>query len=205
MEKYIEPKSTIIEFELTQVLCASFDPLDKTIAHSISFKTSFRSADMLALLSENYPQFLDDGIVGEIELASMRILTLRDMQSVDLADAVLWTGLEKLIINNAVGAGLLEIKNFHLPEKTNIYVSENDYLAYVNRTEEEWQGYAERIFPAPISLDKHSIVFYKNGGTLAGDNGTSFALAQVADGETLSIATDFAIQREGYTFVGWFS
>lgn len=30
MEKYIEPKSIIIEFETAQVLCASFDPLDKT-------------------------------------------------------------------------------------------------------------------------------------------------------------------------------
>lgn len=180
------------------------DAFDKTVTHGIPFKTSFRSADSLALLSENYPQFLDDGIIGEQELAAMQYLTLRDMQSVDLADAALWTGLKKLTIKNAVGAGLLEIANFQLPENTNIYVSDNDYLAYVNRTEEEWQGYAERIFPAPISLDKNSVVFYKNGGTLSDDNGVSCAFAQVAAGETLSITTDFAIAREGYTFVGWF-
>ena len=30
MEKYIEPKSIILEFEMTQVLCASFDSLDHT-------------------------------------------------------------------------------------------------------------------------------------------------------------------------------
>lgn len=30
MEKYLEPKSNIIEFEMAQVLCASFDQLDKT-------------------------------------------------------------------------------------------------------------------------------------------------------------------------------
>ena len=30
MEKYLEPKFNIIELETAQVLCASFDPFDKT-------------------------------------------------------------------------------------------------------------------------------------------------------------------------------
>ncbi len=180
------------------------DGFDKTVTHSVPFKTAFRSVDTLTLLGENYPQFFDDGIIDASELASMQFLTVRDMQSIDLADVAFWTGLEKLTIKNAVGAGLLEIENFLLPEKTNIYVAESDYLAYVNRTDGVWQDYAERIFPAPLSLEKNSIVFYKNGGTFAQDNGSLIATAQVADGETLSISTDFAIEREGYQFVGWF-
>ena len=131
------------------------------------------------------------------------MLTLKDKVSVDLADFSNFSNLKKLEIKNDIDAELVNFNNFDLPTATNIYVSTAKYLEYINRSETDWMAYRNRIYPAS-SFEQHSVVFYKNGGLFTDDNGLEFKAVAVDDEATLDLSTDYAINKVGYQFVGWF-
>lgn len=177
--------------------------LDSTIRFSVSYTSSFVSNDTTVILSENYPNIVEDGVVTSSELDSVEVLTLQDKVSVDLADFSHFSNLKKLEIKNDNSAELVEFSNFYLPAETHIYVSVAKYLEYTQRTETDWVAYRNRIYPAS-GFEQHSIVLYKNGGSLVDDNGLEFKAIAVGDEAILDFSTDYVITKVGYQFAGWF-
>lgn len=176
---------------------------DSTISFSVPYTSSFVSSDTNGILAENYPNIVEDGVITSSELDLVEVLTLKDKVSVDLADFSNLVNLKKIEIKNDIEAKLVNFNNFDLPTSTNIYVSAAKYLEYINRSESDWAAYRNRIYPAS-SFEQHSIVFYKNGGLFADDNGLEFKAVAVDDKATLNLSTDYAISKVGYRFVGWF-
>lgn len=176
---------------------------DSTINFSVPYVSSFFSNDTESILSENYSNIVEDEIITYSELLSIEVLTLSDKNDVDLADFVKLSNLKKLEIKNSIDDELINFKNFHLPTDTNIYVPTVKYLDYINRGGNEWSEYKNRIYPAS-SFEQHSVVLYKNGGLMADDNGLNFKSVAVDDDATLNLSTDYAINKVGYQFVGWY-
>ncbi len=177
---------------------------DNSVSFSVPYSTDFKSKDTRSILEENYATLSADGIVAATELAQIEALTLQNKTTVDLADFIKLINLKKLSIKNESSMGLVDFKNFRLPSETNIYVSSNEYLDYVNRADSVWEEYTNKIYPNVSGFEKHSVVLYKNGGLFENDNGLAFKAAEAEDDGSLKLSEDFAIEREGYQFMGWY-
>lgn len=177
---------------------------DASVNFTVPFETEFASSDTMAIIQENYPQFLDDGIVTESEIKDITVISLRNKLSVNLADFESFVNLKRLEIGNLPGAELISFNNFVLVDDTIIYVPNERYLGYMSLTDEVWKSYSNRIFPSVPSSQYHSIVLYKNGGAFADDNGMLYDAVEVSTNGCLNFSTDYEISREGYQFGGWF-
>ncbi len=178
---------------------------DDTVNFTVTFTTKFKSSDTKELLESNYSNFAEDGIFTKTELSQVETIIISNKPSVDLMDFELLTNLKRLEIVQIPNGKLISITNFNIPSSTNIYVEAKQYLKYVNSKESIWRNNADRIFPTVINLNAHSVVLYKNEGVFANDNGDSIATFEVEDGNTFDLSTFFAIEKQGYQFLGWYT
>ena len=178
---------------------------DDTVNFTVTFTTKFKSSDTKELLESNYSKFAEDGIFTKTELSQVETIIISNKPSVDLMDFELLTNLKRLEIVQIPNGKLISITNFNIPSSTNIYVETKQYLKYVNSKESIWRNNADRIFPTVINLNAHSVVLYKNEGVFANDDGDSIATFEVEDGNTFDLSTFFAIEKQGYQFLGWYT
>lgn len=178
---------------------------DETVNFSVPFTTKFKSDDTNALLTDNYPQFIEDGVFTQSELSDIQIIRINKFASVDLNDFKLFESLKKIEIIDTPENAIISFENFELPSSTNVYVQEAQYLDYINNDDPIWQNYIDRIYPIVANTSSHSIVLYKNGGVFNDDNGELISNFEVEDGGSVSLSTTYAITKPGYRFLGWYS
>lgn len=177
---------------------------DASVTYTVPFETEFASKDTNSILRDNYSHFSADGVITEEEIGKVTTLDLKGRTSADLADLTAFQNLQRLEIGSLPGGQLIEFSNFKLPGGAKIYVPNESYLGYMQRTESDWKAYSDRIFPEVSSSQMHSVVLYKQGGAFEDDNGMTYDVVEVPDNGMLDFANDYKISREGYRLDGWY-
>ncbi len=203
--QYTKEDRTFNVIGVSQGFIKFINGFDETVNFCVPFTTKFKSNDTKLLLTENYPQFIEDGIFTQSELQEVEIIRFENVASADLNDFKLLKNLKKIEIRETPENSLISFSNFNLPLSTSIYVEDEQYLDYVNNEDVLWQNYVDRIYPIVANVTSHSIVLYKNGGVFADDNGEMIASFEVENGGTVSLSTTYEITKQGYQFLGWYS
>lgn len=203
--QYTKEDRTFNVIGVSQGYIKFINAFDETVNFGVPFTTRFKSNDTQSLITENYPQFAEDGVFTQSELEEVEIIRFENVASADLNDFKLLKNLKKIEIRETPENSLISFSNFDLPLSTSIYVEDEQYLDYVNNEDVLWQNYVDRIYPIVANVTSHSIVLYKNGGVFADDNGEVIACFEVDDGDSVSLSTIYEISKQGYQFLGWYS
>lgn len=95
--------------------------VDTSVNYTVPFETKFASDDTLSILQNNYPNFLEDGIVTESEINNIVSISLNNKLSVDLADFESFKNLKRLEIGNLPRSELISFSNFELAPFRNFF------------------------------------------------------------------------------------
>ena len=177
--------------------------VDKTVNFSVPFTAKFSSADTQTLLQNSTPELVADGIMERDEIASVETLIIKSA-TVDAADLQHFANLKKLHLQTAEELAAVSFTNLTLPKDTHIYVPSAKYDEYMSSKDGCWLGNKDRIFIATELANEVNVLFYKQGGELANDDGNAYDYAMISGGNSLPLSENYAITRQGYVFEGWF-
>ena len=177
--------------------------LDETVTLSLPYKTEFISDDTLYLIKHNYPSYVDDKVITDVELKSIDSIELPTANDVDLTDFKFCKSLSRIyILTDKEVVKIYGIEK--LSKAIRYHVNDNLYHNYIK--DEKWQAYRQRVFPTVnINKDENVVVLEFNGGSLNNsDYNKDFYFAHVGVGSTIELE-NYNLNRLGYTFHGWFT
>ncbi len=177
--------------------------VDSTVFLELPFETKFRSNNTKSILKDNYPQFFADNIVTDSEIQSVTEIKLQTANSMNLIDFSSCTKLERVVLTTSKDIVLIEGLEA-LNSQVEFLVYGEFYYDYIQT--DVWSKYYERIFPiVKLESNENSVVFEFNGGTMERVNKSDSSYFDSITSGTTIVLSDYAIKKEGYTFLGWYT
>ncbi len=175
--------------------------LDSKLSLTVPFETDFSSEDISSVVRAEYKSLFADGKVTGEELCNINELSFSKNGNIDLADLIYFENISRVHLTCKNEVAVLD--NYSGISGLEFMVSDDMYAKYMES--DNWKENINCVFPDHEAGEgKFMLVLDLGGGELDRSGAIEdMYYCYLADGTLLSEA-DFAIEKTGYTFTGWF-
>ena len=198
--KYDIEKKTFIFNSISSGEMVFTSTFDSSVNFKTTYQTSFYSRDVEKVVDEQFNHLFSDGYLDENDLKTIQSIDIDNYVSFDAFDLKYMSELKAINIHN--DEVVTTLTNFVLGNKTKIYVPASKYEEYI--ATQQYTKMKDIIFTPKSSLEKASVMLFKNGGQIIDSSDSDFEYYQIDIGQTfLDIPNEDNTVLDGNYFTGW--